>query len=286
MPSRTAKSASAIFVGILASLPLTMMARGETPAADSCLSSPQGETPPGGHWRYHIDHANKRNCWYLRLEDGGVSQAIPQNSQPSPSPIAKPSVADARAEFRPQAVREDTLTVSPPSNNAAGKETSSANTSIWNATAAVATRWPALPPAFAMPKTAASTAAPASDVTQSSTDPVPAAARSAPFTYLSMPIRPEMIPTLFAATIGALAFAGAAALISRRRRTRLRRRVAQSARDPVWETTDDDRIILSDYPSQDKAEYRPRFARSVKNAAPSNKRAAEFASRAPRYARR
>ncbi|MFZ0763836.1 hypothetical protein [Bradyrhizobium sp.] len=263
-----------------------MMARGETPAADSCLSSPQGETPPGGHWRYHIDHANKRNCWYLRLEDGGVSQAIPQNSQPSPSPIAKPSVADARAEFRPQAVREDTLTVSPPSNNAAGKETSSANTSIWNATAAVATRWPALPPAFAMPKVAASTAAPASDVTQSSTDPVPAAARSAPFTYLSMPIRPEMIPTLFAATIGALAFAGAAALISRRRRTRLRRRVAQSARDPVWETTDDDRIILSDYPSQDKAEYRPRFARSVKNAAPSNKRAAEFASRAPRYARR
>lgn len=195
MPSRTAKSASAIFVGILASLPLTMMARGETPAADSCLSSPQGETPPGGHWRYHIDHANKRNCWYLRLEDGGVSQAIPQNSQPSPSPIAKPSVADARAEFRPQAVREDTLTVSPPSNNAAGnsnnaagKETSSANTSIWNATAAVATRWPALPPAFAMPKVAASTAAPASDVTQSSTDPVPAAARSAPFTYLSMPI--------------------------------------------------------------------------------------------------
>ena len=286
MPSRTAKSAPAIFVSILASLPLTTMARGE-PAnvADSCLSSPKAETPPGGHWRYHIDHANKRNCWYLRLEDGGVVAGHSAKQPAIPSPIAKPSVADARAEFRPQAVREDTPAVSPPPN-AAGNETSSANTSIWNATAAVATRWPALPPAFAMPKAAASTAAPASDVTQSSTDPVPAAARSAPFTYLSMPIRPEMIPTLFAATIGALAFAGAAALISRRRRTRLRRRVAQSARDPVWETTDDDRIILSDYPSQDKAGYRPRFARSVKNAAPSNKRAAEFASRAPRYARR
>lgn len=287
MPSRTAKSASAIFVGILASLPLTMMARGETPAADSCLSGPKGETPPGGHWRYHIDHANNRNCWYLRLEDGGVSQAIPQSSQPSPSPIAKPSVADARAELRPQAVREDAPAIRPPAN-AAGNETSSANASVWTATAAVATRWPALPPAFAMPKAAASTAAPASDVTPSSAEPAPAAAPSASGANLSMPIRPEMIPTLFAATVGALAFAGAAALISRRRSRRLRRRKGQSAPEPVWETTDDDRIILSDHPSWDKdnRDYRPRFARNVRSAARSNDRTAEFASRAPRYARR
>jgi hypothetical protein len=286
MPSRTAKFVSAVFVSILVGIPLVTIAYGQTAAADSCLSGPTGETPPGGHWRYRIDHANKRNCWYLRLEDGEVSQAVPQNSRPSPSPVAKPSVADARAELRPQqAVREDTRTVSPPSN-AAGNDASSANPSVWNVTAAVATRWPTLPPAFAMPKAAASTASPASDVTQSSADPAPVAAPSAPHASLSMPIRPEMIPTLFAATVGALAFAGAAALIARRRRMRIRRRKVRSARAPVWETTDDDRIILSDQLSSYGRDYRPRFARSARGVGPSKDRATDFASRAPRYARR
>jgi hypothetical protein len=285
MPNRTAKLISAVFVSILAGVPLATMVRGQTAAPDSCLSGPKGETPSGSHWYYRVDHANKRNCWYLRGEDGRVSQAVPQNSQPSPSPIAKPSVADARAELRPQAVREDNPVVSPPAK-AADNETSSANASIWNATPAVATRWPELPPASSMPKAAASTAAPASDVTQSSADPAPVAAPSAPLANLSMPIQPEMIPTLIAATLGALAFAGAAALISRRRRTRLRRRKVQSGRGPVWETTDDDRIVLSDHPSLDSRDYRPRFARNVRSAPPPNDRAAEPVSRAPRYARR
>jgi hypothetical protein len=285
MPSRAAKFISAVFVNILAGIPLATMTHGQTAAADNCLSGPNGETPPGSHWRYRIDHANKRNCWYLRRADGAVSQAAPQNSEPSPSSITKPSVADAHAELPVRPSKEDTPLASPPTT-ASGNEASSANGSVWNATAAVATRWPELPPAFSIPKAAASTAAPANDVMQSSAEPAPVAAASASVADLSMPIRPEMIPTLFAATAGALAFAGAAALISRRRRTRLRRRKAQSARGPVSEMTDDDRINLSDYPSLDIRDYRPRFARSARGAAPPNDRAAEFASRAPRYARR
>jgi hypothetical protein len=283
MPSRTAKLVSAIFFNILASFPLTTTARGETANAEDCLSSPKAETPPGSHWRYRIDHVNKRNCWYLRHEGGGLSQVLPQSNPPVAPPAAKPSIADARAELRPQANREDNPAASPPAN-AAGNETNSTNASVWNATAAVASRWPELPPASTVPNAAPATAAPASDVTQSSADPVPTAAQSSvPFAYLSVPIRPETIPTLFAATVGALAFAGAAALISRRRRTRLRRRKVQSARGPVWETTDDDRIVLSDYPSMDNWDYRPRFARNTGGATTASP---EFVRRPPRRATR
>jgi hypothetical protein len=282
MPNRTAKIVSAIFVNILAGIPLATMARGETANAEDCLPSPKAETPPGSHWRYRIDHVNKRNCWYLRLEDGGLSQALPQSSPPIPPPAAKPSIADARAELRPQAIRENNPTASPPTS-IAGNETNSTNASVWSATAAVATRWPELPPASTVSNAASATAAPAGDVTQSSADLPVAAQSSVPFAYLSVPIRPETIPTLFAATVGALAFAGAAALISRRRRTRLRRRKPQATRGPVWETTDDDRIILSDFPSSEHRDYRPRFARSAGGATAASP---EFVRRPPRRATR
>jgi hypothetical protein len=269
----------AILAGILAGISLTTMARGEPANVEDCLPTPKAETPAGSHWRYHIDHANKRNCWYLRRDDGGVSQALPQGNPPAPAPAAKPSIADARAELRPQAIREDTPAVSPPPN-AASNETSSANASVWNATAAVATRWPDLPAAVSVPTAAQAPVAPApaSDVTTSPAAPAP----SIPFAYLSAPVRPEMIPIVVTAIIGALAFAGAAAFMSRRRR-RLSVPKARSARGPIWETTDDDRIVLSDYPSMDNRDYRPRFARSVGSAPAVSP---EFVRRPPRRAAR
>jgi hypothetical protein len=91
-----------------------------------------------------------------------------------------------------------------------------------------------------------------------------------------------MIPTVFAAIVGALAFAVAAAFLSRSRR-RLRVPKVRSARGPVWETTDDDRIVLSDLPAVDNREYRPRFARSVGSAPAVSP---EFVRRPPRRATR
>jgi hypothetical protein len=283
MPKRAAKIVSAILVNILAGIPLTTMARGETANAEGCLSSPKGETPAGSHWFYRIDHVSKRNCWYLRREGGGVSQALPQSSPPAPAPAARPSIADAHAELRPQPVREDNPAVSPPAI-AAGNE-ASPNASAWNAAAAVTTRWPeSVAATGSVPNAAPATAAPASDTPPPSTNPVSEAAPpSASFAYLSVPIRPETIPTLFAATVGALAFAGAAALISRHRRTRLRRRQARHGRGPIWETTDDDRIVLSDYPSMDHRDYRPRFARDGGGATAASP---EFIRRPPRRATR
>ena len=65
MPNRTAKFVSAIFASILAGTPLATISHGETVAADDCLSAPKGQTPAGGHWYYRIEHGTKRHCWYL-----------------------------------------------------------------------------------------------------------------------------------------------------------------------------------------------------------------------------
>jgi hypothetical protein len=276
MSRRPANIIPAILASFLVGVSFATMARGEPASVEDCLSSPKAETPPGSHWRYRIDHPNKRNCWYLRRDGGGLAQALPQSNPAAPPPAAKPSISDARAELRPQAIREDNPVVNPPTN-AAGNETSSANASVWNATAAVATRWPDLPAAVSVPAAAPAPVAPipVSNVTPSSADP----AKSPPFAYLSAPVRPDKIPTVFVAIAGALAFATGAALVSRRRR-RLRIPKVRSARGPVWGSTDDDRIVLSDYPSVDNKDYRPRFARGVPSASP------EFVRRPPRRAAR
>jgi hypothetical protein len=300
---RAARIASAIFVNVVVGIPLVMLARAETAPVDTCLASPKNETPAGSHWYYRIDHASKRNCWYLRQEGGGVAQAMPQASAPAPAPApapqptAKPSFSDAHAELRPQAtVREDSTVTNPPAsapgsnaNAASTTATGSAAASVWNspnATAAVATRWPELPPATSVPKAVAATTADATNNAALPAAAVTAAASStASVADLPAPIEPEMIQTLIAAAIGALAFAGIAAIVSRRYRRRVRRRKATSAQGPIWDTTDDDRIVLSDYPANDDRDYRPRFARGVASA-PPRPRAAEFSQRAPEFAQR
>jgi hypothetical protein len=270
-----------------------MLAHAEPVPTDNCLSSPKGETPAGSHWRYRTDHANKRTCWYLRREDGSIAQVVPQTSAPEPAPAAKPALVDARAELRTQAaVRDDTAVPNPPaatSNPAdtAGNNTSnSANAPIWNTAAAVATRWLESPPASSVPKAAPVVAEPASNATPPAAAAPTAASSVASVADLPISVQPEMIPTLIAAAIGALAFAAAAALILRRHRRRVRRRKATSARGPIWETTDDDRIVLSDYPAMDDRDFRPRFARGVASATSRHQRAPEVAQRVPRRARR
>lgn len=285
MPRRTAKFASALFVTILAGVPIATMAQSEPATGEDCLSGPKGETPAGSHWRYHIDHINKRNCWYLRRDGGAVSQVVPQNSPPAPSPVAKPSIVDAHAELRGRPGLEDTSTVNPPASSAAN-EAAAPNAPVWNATAAVATRWPDLPAASTVPNAGPATASAASNVTQPSADQPDASAPTAsPASFLYVPVKPQTIPTLLAAILGTLALAGAAALISRRGRSRrVRRRHVGHARAPVWETTDDDRIVLSDHPSMGNRNYRPRFARGVESATVSvNNRTPEFARRRSRH---
>lgn len=286
MSRRAARIASAILINILAGIPLVMLAHAEPATADNCLASPKNETPAGSHWFYRTDHVNKRSCWYLRREDGSVAQVAPRPSQPAPQPAAKPSLADARAEIRSQAiVREDNNPTPLPTDAPApaGISGGSANTSVRNATAAVATRWPEPPPASSVSQPVAATPDPATNVAQADTNAPAAASPATP--VVDLPIHPEMVPIAIAATTGALLIAGLAAFFSKRFRGRVRRRKASTARGPIWETTDDDRIVLSDYPAANDREYRPRFARGVASAA-SRYRAPEVVQRASRRAPR
>jgi hypothetical protein len=293
MPKRTAKFVSAVFVNILAGIPLATMGHGETATADNCLSEPKAETPPGSHWRYRIDHANKRNCWYLRAEGGGLAQAAPQNTPqvPSPPSHAKPSVTDAHAELRARTSREDSPAVGPPANTPAASPAWPAIPSPATATAAVATRWPE-PAATNSASSGGSGTANPSGNPPAAAD-LPKASAASAIADSSPPAQPVRIPALIAAAVGALAFAGAAAkLISRRSRARRpRHRKMVHGRAPIWETTDDDRIFLSDHPPSGNRDYRPRFARSagsakVQSTRVQGDRKTEFVPRTPRRAPR
>jgi hypothetical protein len=307
MPKRTAKFVSAAFVNvlILGGIPLAVMARGETATADACLSAPKGETPAGGHWYYRVDHANKRNCWYLRSDGGGQSQAA-QSAAPAPSapPAARPA-ADARAELRTRSSQEDSPAVSPPAAvppvNAPGSTAWPAPPAATEPAAAAATavapRWP--DPAATTPVSAggSGTANLADSSSPASADLPDAAAASATADSATQ-VQPDIIQTLIAAAIGALVFAGAAAaFISRRNRARRpRHRKMAHSRGLILETTDDDRIILEDHPAWENRNYQPRFARGagghkvqaakMRTANVQHDRRAEFTSRMPRQAPR
>jgi hypothetical protein len=57
-------------------------------------------------------------------------------------------------------------------------------------------------------------------------------------------------------------------------------------RAPIWETTDDDRIFISDHPPSGNRDYRPRFARSAGGTRAKSDRKMEFIPRTPRRAPR
>ena len=109
MSNRQAKFASALFVGVFASLPLSTVFDGLARATDSCLTQPNGATPQGKHWFYRIERVTGRHCWYLRDEDEQPARAAaPETTTPAKTPSrntelsAPDSLADTRAELPAQ----------------------------------------------------------------------------------------------------------------------------------------------------------------------------------------
>jgi hypothetical protein len=297
MPNRSAKFVSAIFASILAGVPLTTTSHGATVAADDCLSGPKGETPPGQHWYYRIDHSTNRQCWYLREEGDKVSQAaplqiapqqaVPQKATPSaqpPAPQADPgmqrSVADARAELPPQTNRNDGTNtpwpaIAPALNNAPRANAADANAS----STVVASRWPE-----SSGINSTSSPRPASDLAANvppNSIAAPAVAAANLVTADSSPSQPGPIPRWFVAVVLPLALGSiVASLIFKFGRSRRPRRGSiRARRRPVWEQTDDDRIALSDYPDAAVIPRRPRFARNIGEASNLDDRMPEFLSR-------
>jgi hypothetical protein len=291
MPKRTAKFVSAVFAGILAGIPVTTISRGETVAADNCLSAPKGETPAGSHWYYRIEHSTKRHCWYLRGDGERLSQAPPQNILPPPKPppsqadpAPQRSIADAHAELPARANGDDAPTTAWPTPAVGLSGVPRAGAAEANiASTVVASRWPEPSGASPVPSPRPATSnmtANASAISAAPPAPAVAAVTLAAADSPSLNRRGSN-PTWLVTVVGALALASVAGvLISRFGHARqLRRPPVRTRRGPVWETTDDDRIVLSDHPGVDGFPRQAHFFHGAGEASEPNDRGTEFYSR-------
>jgi hypothetical protein len=264
MSKRTAKFVSAIFASLLAGTPFTTASHGATEAADSCPSRPKGAPPQGGHWYYRIDHATKRNCWYLGEEKEKLSRPAPEHSKRPTNSVSSPSsastrrsIANARAELPPPQTRVDpeigvfTGRRLPAAAADAKRleDDQRANAGDIDAQrSVVASRWPEASGAgsSAAPQPPTRNSGAGLQQTSEAAPPpafatVAAAAADAPSAKPSAPV-----PQLSIVIVGALSLAGliASAIFSFGGTRRKRRREVD--RRAVWDTPGTDRPSLSD----------------------------------------
>ena len=257
MPNRTAKLALIVFVSVLAGIPFGTSSYSATPAADDCLSAPNGQTPEGSHWYYRIERGTKRHCWYLRQGGERVSQNAPSSALPSAKPIApkadpaiRGSVANARAELSPAQTRDtaDSTAATAPLPPTPGLNATSStahqpvtvpDTSTPPPT--VASRWPE--PSSTVPSASQTQAA--ADVDDTDVQPAapvavpppPVALAAADAPAEKSPGHSGSIPMLSIVMMGALALAGLIGSVivrfgGRRRRNRVGIAVD---RDAMWD---------------------------------------------------
>jgi hypothetical protein len=196
---------TAILVGAIAIVAMT----GPTHAADNCLSGPKGAAPKGSHWYYRIDHATKRNCWYVRAEGEKpvASRSSPvAEASPQPETPLQPAIANARAEASPVDVGQSNEVAverapSGAANNGQGSNASAAD----SGQSAVASRW--LDQAGADTITGST---PKPDDSAASMNPSAPPAAVAPLAAAdARPVSPSgPVSTLFLVIVGALATAG------------------------------------------------------------------------------
>ncbi len=267
MPNRTAKFVSALIASFLAGALLTTASYGAADPADECLSGPKGQTPQGSHWYYRIDHATKRHCWYLADQREPLSQTAASNSSASAKPpqqeaeaAMQTSVANAHAELptqNPVELTNRSAEIAPASSANAFRNEVHANgtTAISTQPSLVASRWPD-----------SYSAEPSTNPEPSKNDPGTAAnpaSQTQPTSVLadgqlaaadlSSQTPPYSLRTQLAALMGVLALAGVMGTVifkfggSRQPQPNQIRK----QRGPIWESTDDDRIVLSRQPVAD-----------------------------------
>jgi hypothetical protein len=292
MPNRTAKFVSAIFASFLAGALLATVSHSAAGAADECLSGPKGQTPHGGHWYYRIDRVTKSHCWYLA--DEHAPQAAAPNSSasikslPQDPETAQHSVANARAELPAQTSVEPqnrsaeiapalfANTVRSEDSDGAAASGTSTQRSV------VASRWP--DPYGAEPPTdpAPNNRDPGTGVNRvSRTQPTSVlAAGQFAAADLSSETPLHSVQMQLAALMGVLALVGIMGTVIFKfgSSRQLQPSGIRKRRGPIWESTDDDRIVLSRHPGADG------FARGLDQAAERSERVAEFFAQISRRA--
>ena len=255
MSNRSAKFVWALFASILAGANLAIVTDIHAQAiADKCLLAPKGALPAGSHWYYRIDHAAKRQCWYIREESDKTAPAASQESPPASAPslaaadpvpprqraTVRKSIADAHAELTsPQAQAEQDSGAQPRTVGAATARTINPRATAPNAAApssSLAARWPdpSTVSSSNNPRIAAAEPPPG---LQTQAELQPATAPGAPAAADSpMEKRTASMQMLLLVLAGALALAGITArlvfMIGRARR----RRAIRSDRRAIWDS--------------------------------------------------
>ena len=297
MQNRTPKFVSAIFVGLLASMPLTTISHGAVLAADDCLSKPKGLAPEGSHWYYRIDRASKRHCWYLGDQRERLSRAKPQDSAPiadSASPQKETAtqrpVTDAYAELPlPQTRVEQQPNASAlqripaTTANAASVENGQAANAPDAKTqlSVIASRWPD-------PSGVSSSVSPApatdnsGEAVQLNTEQAPPAAVATSATAdLSSEKQSGSVQMLLLVMMGALVLAGVmGSAIFRFSRIRLAgRRQTRSDRRAIWDSVDTNRPSPPAHPRAEASIRRVDIPRELRHADDPDDRIAEMLAR-------
>jgi hypothetical protein len=270
MPNRTAKFVSALFASLLAGAPLTTVTHGATTVADDCLAGPKGHAPQGAHWYYRVDRSTKRHCWYLADQQHTPRSQTAAAKPPQDADAAmQQSVANAHAELPADATRAKN------SDNLAAQLTP-AQRSL------VASRWP--DPYSSAPEAAPS---PARRDPGTGLTPVP---QNQPTSVLvagqfatadaSSATSLYSLPLQLSALAGVLALAGIIATVMFKfgRSPRLQPSEIGYRRGHVWESTDDDRIVLSHHQEMNG------FARGRQQTMDRRDRTAEFFAQISRQA--
>lgn len=272
-------------------------------ADDSCLSGPQGATPAGRHWRYHIEAGTKRHCWYLGDAHGktaqapaakqpkatastassDVSSAAPtaSSSQPPAQPL-QPIVANARAEMANAANAGDDTVASPSPGPQPSSDTTNSAPPPGPSNSTVDTRWP--DPSKAM------------GLAQASVPPTPATAAPKPDSQLlgerteagptipavaaaALQASPYSMPMLLGGLAGALAFAGLLGfgVIKFGNLHRIRRTAPRQ--ESLWEESDDASMLPWQPRDLDAEPHRPQPRPRGNPPPPRSRREIEAASR-------
>ena len=291
MPNRTAKFVSALFASFLAGAPLTTVSYGAADPADECLSGPKGQTPQGSHWYYRIDRATKRHCWYLADQ----REPLSQTAVPSPSASAKPlpqdaeaamqtSVANAHAELPAQSPVELTnrsAEIAPAASaNAVRSEDHDNTATPGGATqrSLVASRWPDSYSAEPSINPVPSKSDPGTTVSPASQTQPTSVLTADQFAAADMSSKtpPYSAQMQLAAWTGVLALVGimGAVIFKFSGLRQLQPSRIRKQRGPIWESTDDDRIVLSHHPvadgfAHDRSERISEFFTQVSGRAPT-----------------
>jgi hypothetical protein len=280
MPSRTAKFVSAIFASFIASAPLTTVSHSATGAADDCLAGPKGQAPQGAHWYYRVDRSTKRHCWYLADQHTPRSQTAAANSPASAKPpqeaeaAMEQSVANAHAEFPADATRAE--------NNDNAPASGALTPGMLTQRSLVASRWP--DPYSSAPEATTSPAKrdPGTGVTSASQNQPTSVLAAGQFATADVSSASQLysLPLQLTALAGLLALAGIIGTMMFKfgRSPRLQPSEISNRRGSIWESTDDDRIVLSHHPDTNG------FARGSNQTLDRRDRTAEFFAQISRRA--